>query len=180
MLVIVEFDCGLMEHFDVTSFNEFMEKLVRRGMTPVAWSKGKRPPPVGVMFDFRHLQRPNATLSGIDLTFCDLEGGADFTGTNLQGAKLGSCPQACFRHAWLEGACFRGDISGADFTGAELADADFSHAYYFADKPPSGLSPEALAACEVLPPSVDDAGQMPPVPAEQVLRAKVTITEVPW
>jgi hypothetical protein len=178
MLVIVQFDGDLLQHFDPRSWNQFVGQLARRGQTPVAWSRGKRPPPLGVVFSFTGLRGARLGLNGIDLTFCEL-GEADFEGACLQGAKLGSCPGASFHGAQLQGASFRGDISECRFEGAKLG-ADFQNAYFFADKPPIGLAPEALATCEVLPPSVDDADQMPPVPAEQVLRAKVTITEVPW
>ena len=178
--MLVELDCGAFQHFSVASWNEFVGELVRRNMTPIAWSLGRRPTPVGVMFDFRGLRGARRPLAGIDLTFCDL-GNACFEGALLDGSKLGSCPGANLRNARLKGTAFRGDVSGCAFTGAEEAgNADFHHAYFFADRPPTGLPAEALAACEVLPSSVDDADQIPPVPAETVLRARATITEVPW
>jgi hypothetical protein len=177
MIVIVTFECDLMEHFDVKSWNEFMGKLIGRNMTPISWSMGKRPPPLGVAFDFRGLQMSHARLSGIDLTFCDLEE-ANFTGTNLQGAKFGSCPQASFKYALLEGACFRGNISSCCFDGS-VGYADFSHAYYSAGEPPTGLPPEILATCEILPDEPDDP-DWPPVIVERHLRVHAMIHEVPW
>ena len=179
MLVIVTFDCDLMEHFDVRSWNEFMRKLVQRGMTPIAWSKGKKPTPLGVSFDFRGWRCECRRMEGIDLTFCDL-GEADFTGTNLQGAKIGPCPEACFRDAWLELACFRGDMSGADFTGAGLSEADFQHACYFAGKPPIGLPAEVLATCEAVPDATDQPDGWPPMIVEQTLRVRASVHEAPW
>jgi hypothetical protein len=185
MLVVLTFDSDLLEHFDVSQWNDFMGKLIRRGMTPVAWTKGRRPPPLGVMFDFRGLSCTCQRRELVDFTFCDL-GDADFTATNLLGAKLGSCPGAVFTAASLESAHFRGDISGADFTDAEVGDADFSHAYYHSDNPPTGLPPEVLAACDGVPPSVDgddgDAGAdlISRLPADQTLSVKATIHEVPW
>jgi hypothetical protein len=178
MIVIVTFDCDLLDHFDAKSWNEFMRKLVQRGMTPLTWAHGKRPAPVGVSFDFRGLGCARRLLAGIDLTFCDL-GEADFSCTNLQNAKLGSCPKASFKHAWLEGACFRGNISGCCFDGS-VGYADFSNAYYSADQPPTGLPPGSLATCEILDPSDDDHEEQPPIPAETILNSRVSITEVPW
>jgi len=181
MIVIVEFDCDILDHFDVPQWNEFMGKLTQRGMTPINWAHGKRPAPVGVSFDFRHLKKTCARLQGIDLTFCDLEG-ADFTGSNLQGAKFGSCPHACFKYCWLELVCFQGNISGCQFTsdGTGLEDADFSKAYYSEKDPPTGLPPEILATCEILPDAPDTPADWPPVIVEKTLQAKITIHEVPW
>ena len=44
--VVVEFDRSLFRHVGVAQWNAFVGELVRRGLTPVAWSKGKRPPPI--------------------------------------------------------------------------------------------------------------------------------------
>jgi hypothetical protein len=178
MLVVVELDHGVFQHFNVAQWNDFVGELVRLGLVPVAWSKGERPPPVGVMFDFRRLRRAHYRLAGIDLTFCDL-GEADFEGADLKGAKLGDCAGANLRNARLQGAAFRGDVRGANFTGAELHDTDFSDAYYFAAKPPVGLPAEVLAACKSEPAAAGDADK-PSAPPEQPLRATVTISEVPW
>jgi uncharacterized protein YjbI with pentapeptide repeats len=179
MLVVVEFSRDLFQHFNVESWNEFVGELVRHGMVPVAWSKGERSPPVGVMLDFRGLRRAHYKLDGIDLTFCDLEG-ANFEGASLKGAKLGPCPGANLRGARLQGAAFRGDVSGADFTGAELHDTDFRDATYDPGKPPVGLPGEALANCKPEPENATDDAEVQSVPADQPLRATVTISEVPW
>ena len=56
MLVVLELDRDLLAHFGVREWNEFIGELVRRDLTPVAWAQGERPPPVGVMFDFRGLR----------------------------------------------------------------------------------------------------------------------------
>lgn len=180
MLVIVELGGDLLEYFDVASWNEFMAELVRRDMTPIAWSQGERPSPVGVVFDFRGLHGARRPLAGIDLTFCDLEG-AEFTGADLRGAKLWSCRGADFRNARLRGARFRGDISGCcfDSDGPELGETDFRHAFYSAHEPPTGLPAEALAACEVVPDAPDGADLSPAV-EELPLRVRATIHEVPW
>ena len=180
MQVVVELDRSLLQHMDVRGWNEFVGELSRLNMVPIAWSKGERPPPVGVIFDFRALRRAHYKLNGIDLTFCDLEG-ANFEGACLKGALLGSCPGANLRNARLQGAAFRGDISGADFTGGELHDTDFRDAYYFVNRPPLGLPPEVLDACKAEPENAPgDHPDGPPVPAEQPIRATVTISEVPW
>ncbi|TFG81498.1 MAG: pentapeptide repeat-containing protein, partial [Chromatiales bacterium] len=120
---------------------------VRIPLTPVAWPKGERPPPVGVMLDFRGLRATHCRLAGVDFTFCDLAG-ADFEGSSLKGAKVGSCPGARFRNARLQGAEFRGNVSGCDMSGAITEGTDFAHAYCRADDPPLGLAPDALAAIE--------------------------------
>lgn len=178
-IIVVELGPGLLQQFgDVASWNEFVSSLVHRGLTPVAWGKGERPSPVGVMFDLRRLGRRHYDLAGIDLTLCDLAG-ADFECANLRGAKVGPCPAASFRRARLRGAQFRGDIGGCIFDDAELDGADFSHASHAAGDPPKGLPPEALSACKALT-AVDDAERMADVPPERPLRATVTIHEVPW
>ena len=179
MQVVVELDRSLLQHMDVRQWNEFVGELARLNMVPIVWSMGERPPPVGIMFDFRALRRAHYKLNGIDLTVCDLEG-ANFEGAWLKSAKLGSCPGANLRNARLQGAAFRGDVSAADFTGAELHDADFRDAYYFANRAPVGLPPEVLATCKAEPENAPDDAGGPPVPAEQPLRACVTITQVPW
>ena len=179
MLIVVELDRGLLQHFDVRQWNDFVGELARRGMTPIGWAQGERPPPVGVTLSFRGLRRAHYRLTGIDLTLCELEG-ADFEGACLQGAKLGFCPKANFRYARLQGASFRADVSGVDFTGAELQGAEWGDAYYFANDPPVGLPTEVLAACQCEPASAPGNADMPSTPPERPLRACVTITEVPW
>lgn len=179
MQVVVELDRTILQHMDLRQWSEFIGEVAKRGMVPIGWSKGERPPPVGLMFDFRGLHRAHYRLTGIDLTVCDLEG-ANFEGACLKGAKLGSCPKANLRSARLQGAAFRGDVSGADFTGTELHDTDFSDAYYFDGTPPVGLPPEILARCKSEPASAPGDPGMPPTPGEQPLRACVTISEVPW
>ncbi len=179
MLVAIELDRSAFQHFTVASWNEFVGELARRGMTPIAWSKGERPPPIGVILNFRGLRRAHYKLNGIDLTLCDLEG-AEFEGASLKGAKLGPCPGANLRNARLQGAAFRGDISGADLSGAELHDTDFRDSYYFDGTPPVGLPAEALATCKSEPASAPGDGDMPATPPERPIRATVTISEMPW
>ena len=174
MQVVIEFDLALFRHFRVAQWNEFVGELVRRGLAPVAWAKGEKPPPVGVMFDFRGLRVRRCRLAGIDLTFCDLAG-ADFEGSSLKGAKLGGCPRANLRDTRLQGAEFRGDISDSDFTGATIDGTDFTHAY--CHEPPLGLPPELAAVIKSVP---EGAGDGADAPFEQPLRARVTIHEVPW
>ena len=173
--VVVEFDRSLFRHVGLAQWNDFAAELVRRGLTPVAWAKGERPPPIGVMFDFRRLRAAHLRLAGVDFTFCDLAQ-ADFEGSSLKGAKLGDCPGANLRGAWLQGAEFRGDVSGADFTDAKLKGANFSNAYYISGLPPIGLPPEAVADIKSVP---EEPGG-PDAPFEQPLRARITIHEVPW
>lgn len=173
--VLVEFDKGLFRHVGVRRWNAFVGDLARLGLVPVAWSRGERPPPIGVSLDFGGLRATHCRLDGIDLTFCDL-GGADLERSSLKGARLGDCPRANLRGTRLQGARFRGDVSGCDFTGAETEGADFSNAYRHEYDPPVGLPPETVAAIEEVP---HNAGN-PDEPFMQPLRVNATIHEVPW
>jgi hypothetical protein len=175
--IIVEFDASLFRHVGVTGWNDFVGELVQRGMVPIAWAKGERPPPIAVAFEFHGLRIAHCRLDGIDLTFCDLPS-ADIEGSSLKDTKFGDCANANLRRTRLQGAEFRGDVSNADFTGAAVDGADFSHAYYFEGAPPAGLPPEALASIECVP--KDASAKAPEQPFMQPLRARVTIHEVPW
>lgn len=174
--VIVEFDQSLFRHVGVAKWNTFIGDLLRLGLVPIAWSRGERPPPVGVIFDFRGLRVTHCRLDGIDFTFCDL-GGANFQGSSLKNAKLGDCPKANLRGTKLQGAEFRGDVSGTEFAGAITDGTDFAHAYYLSGHPPIGLPPQTLAAIESVPRNPDGRTDEPFTPP---LRARVTIHEVPW
>lgn len=176
--IVVACDRHLFRHFrKVAQWNEFAAELVKRSLTPVAWSKGEQPSPIGVMFDFRGLRARHCRLDGIDFTFCDLEQ-ADLEGSSLKGAKLGPCPKANLRGTRLHGTEFRGNLSGADMTGANVLGADFAQAYFHESEPPLGLPPEAMAAIERAPEEPGDG--VPDVPFAPPLRARVTIHEVPW
>jgi hypothetical protein len=174
--VIVSFDHGLFRHVGVRQWGSFVGELARRGLVPIAWSKGERPPPIGIELEFRGLRATHCRLDGIDLTFCDLSG-ADFEGSSLKGAKVGDCPGANLRRTRLQGAEFRGDVSGADFTGAAVDGAGFGDAHHYEGEPPVGLPPETAAAIETVP---REAGGGRDAPFMQPLRARVTIHEVPW
>ncbi len=175
--VIVEFDASLFRHFCVSAWNNFVAELARRGLVPVVWSKGERPPPVGVIFDFRGLRVTHCRLTGIDLTFCDL-GGANFQGSSLKNAKLGDCPGANLRNTKLQDAEFRGDVGRADFSGATVEGTDFTHAYYISGEPPVGLPPQTLAAIECVPREQD--GDRPDAPFTPPIKVTAVIHAVPW
>jgi hypothetical protein len=175
--IVAEFGRHLFRHFRLGQWNEFVGELVRRGLVPIAWSEGERPPPIGVAFEFRNLRATHCRLDGIDLTFCDLSG-ADFEGSSLKGAKVGDCPGANLRGTRLQGAEFRGDVSGADFTGAAVDGAGFGDAHHYEGEPPLGLPPEAMAEIKVVPREADEG--RPEEPFMQPLRARVVLHEVPW
>ncbi len=180
MQVVVELGRTILQHMDVRGWNEFVGELVRRGMVPIAWSKGERPPPVGVMFDFRGLRRMHYRLNGINLSLCALDGGS-FECASLKGALLGDGKAVCYRGARIHGARFCGDISGCDFSGCSgIEHALWDDASFSVEDPPIGLPPEVLTRCKPEPASAPGDGDMPSTPPEQPLRATVTITEVPW
>ena len=112
MMVVIQFDHRLHAHFTAGQWHEFLRKLIHRGMIPITWSKGKRPPPIGVAFDFGGSETPSLP-AGFDL----------------------------------------GLFEGSDEEGA---------------------------ACQFVPDHGSDEQEMPEVPAETVIPARVTITEVPW
>jgi uncharacterized protein YjbI with pentapeptide repeats len=174
--VIVEFDKSLFRRVGSARWNAFAGELVRRGMAPVAWSQGERPPPIGVMLDFRGLRARRCRLGAMDFTFCDLSQ-ADFSGSSLQGAMIGDCPHANLRGTSLQGAEFRGDVSGCDFTGATVEGADFRHAYYEEGDPPIGLPVATLGAVERVTKETDGG---PEEPSMNPLRVRATFHEVPW
>ncbi len=180
MQIIVEIDRGLLQHFDVRLWNAFMADLSRHQLIPTVWSPGEVPAPVGIMLNFRGLQRAHYRLNGIDLSLCGLEG-ANFEGACLQGAKLGCCPNATFKDARLQEADFSDcDVSGCCFIGAELQGADFTRVTYDPANPPIGLPAELLAKLKAEPPdppvNADKQGRF----TERPLKACVTISEVPW
>lgn len=183
MQVIVEISRDLLQSFNVKDWNEFVAELSRRELIPVVWSLGERPPPLGVMLDFRGLRRGHYHLTGIDLSLCWLDR-ACFEGACLKGAKMGCCPNADFRNARLQGASFyMCDISGCRFEGAELHDADFTDASYAMGHAPTGLPAETLAKCKAVmpePPPAPRDPDNPPRSPERPLRATVTVSEVPW
>ena len=184
--VIVEFDKGLFQHFDVPGWNAFVANLVARNLVPPAWTKGERLEPLAAMLDFRGLRRPHYRLDGIDLRCCWLER-ADFTGASLRDARLGCGRDVCYKGARLHGADFRHvEISGCDFTDAVGLDAAlFDGAAYDPANPPEGLPPGILALCkaEADPPPSDP--RQPSNPAEPAgfrqapLRCHATIHMVP-
>lgn len=196
--VMIEFDRSLLSHFNVSSWNEFVEALVRRELVPTAWAPGERPPPLGIMFHFHRLQRRHYILDGIDLSLCSLDN-ADFEGASLKGAQLGCGRNVSYRGARMDaGTDFRNiEITGCDFTGGiGLELALWDGAVYDQSNPPIGLPTEVLARCKaeppepVAPPKLNDPDDdepldpFNPVPrapfGECPLRACITISEMPW
>jgi hypothetical protein len=185
MQIIVEFDRSLLSHFTVSEWNAFIDDLMARDLIPPTWSEGERPPPMGVMVNFRNLQRAHYRLEGINLSMCWLEG-ADFTEANLKHAQLGCGRNVCYRGARLDHADCGVEISGCDFTDATGLDtAKFKGAVYDPANPPIGLPPEVLAVCkaEADPPADPRQPSNPQEPtgmSESPLRACVTIQKIRW
>ena len=183
MQIMVDISRDLLQAFDVKTWNAFAADLSHLLPIPTAWEPGEHPPPIGIILDFRRLQRAHYRLIGIDLSRCWLDE-ANFEGSNLKDAKMGSCSNATFKDACLQGADFSNcDISGCNFTGADLRDINFKDATYDPADPPTGLPPELLAKCKAEPPdpsnppaSTSNLGRF----AARPIRACVTINEVPW
>ena len=156
--IIIEFRADLLGHFDVPSWNAFVNALFERRLLSACWSRTESPPLLVMMLDFRGLRRARHRLDGIDLRHCWLER-ADFTGASLKNAKLGCGRNVCYKGARLHGADFRHvEISGCDFSGClGIESAMFDGAVYDPANPPVGLPPELLAACkpEAEPPPSD-------------------------
>lgn len=181
VMVVIEFDKGLLQHFDVASWNVFVADLLSRDLIPAVWTDGA-PPPITVVFDFRRLMRAHYKMDGIDLSLAYLDH-ADLTQASLKGARLGFGKNVSYRGARLHGADFKGiEISGCDFTdSAGVEPLSFAGAYYAPDNPPKGLPAEVLAVCE------EETGDPSPRPrrasdqvdksyyTESPLRACVTI-----
>ena len=74
MQVIVEISKDLLQSFSVAEWNAFVEELSAHGLIPTIWAPGEKPPPLGIMLDFRGLRRGHYRLTGIDLSLCSLEG----------------------------------------------------------------------------------------------------------
>ena len=149
VMVVIEFDRSLLNHFTVAEWNAFVADLMARDLIPAVWTDGDRPPPITVVFDFRRLLRAHYRLDGIDLRLC-YHDNADFIGASLKNARLGFGKNACYRGARLHGADFQGiEISGCDFTDClGVEPAMFAGAVYHPANPPKGLPPEVLAVCE--------------------------------
>lgn len=184
MRIVVEFDRSLLSHFSVSAWNDFIDGLMAMNLTPITWSPGERPPPLGVLLDFSRLQRAHYRLDGIDLSMCWLED-ADFTGASLKGARLGCGKNVSYRQARLDLADFSDgvEISGCDFTDATgLETALFDGASYGLADQPKGLPPEILAVCKAkadAPPADPQKVSAPRHLSEVPLRACVTIHATP-
>lgn len=148
IMIDVEFGADLLirilDKGGVRAWNRFVVNL--KDLLPGFWASGETPPLVNVGFDFSGLQVACRNLDGIDLWLCQLEG-ANFDGTGLRGARIGCCPNASFQYARLTGAIFC-DISGCDFTGAELDGIVLTDVTYDESRPPVGLPPELLSLCK--------------------------------
>jgi hypothetical protein len=196
--IMIEFDRSLLQHFNVSAWNEFVEALGRRELIPTVWAPGERPPPVGIMFNFSRLKRRHYILDGIDLTLCSLDN-ADFEGASLKGAQLGCGRNVCYRGARMDaGTDFRNiEITACDFTGGiGLELAIWDGAVYDQGNPPIGLPPEVLAKCKAAPPEpvapqittdpdepIDPFNPIPRAPFNECSLnacACVTISEMPW
>lgn len=185
--IVLEFDKGLLQHFDVKQWNSFMSDLLSKDLTPPLYTPGERPHPVSVMLDFHGLRRAHYRLDGINLSLCWLER-ADFTGASLRNARLGCGRNVCYRGARLHGADFRDvEISGCDFSDAiGLAPEMFLGAAYDPANPPIGLSQDILAVCraESEPPASDPrAPSNPQEPTgfrQAPLRCHATIHTINW
>ena len=184
--VLVELKRDLLSRFDVAGWNQFVEELIDKNILAATWRPGERPPALIVFLDFRGLRMRNRHLDGIHLGVASLEG-ADFSGSSLRGAKLGSCRDALFTGARLHGADFEYcEISGADFTDASgIETAVFRRSSYWVGNPPVGLPPSVLAKCDpsAEPPTTDRRDQShKPNPAatdESPVRCVATICSTP-
>jgi len=146
--IVVEFDKGLLQHFDVDQWNAFVNGLFEQVLLAACWSPSERPPLLVMLLDFKGLRRAHYHLDGIDLRLCWLQD-ADFTRASLRGAKLGCGRDISYRGARLHCADFRHvEISGCDFSGATGLDtAHFDGTTYDPENPPKGLPQEILAYC---------------------------------
>ncbi len=153
VIINLEFGTGLLirilDEGGVQAWNRFLGQLFDRNEVAGAWSHGETPPLVDVGFDFSGLHAPRKDLDGIDLWLCSLDG-ANFDRTSLRGAKIGCCANASFRYACLAGATFY-DISGCDFTGAQLEGIVTKDMTFDPSRPPVGLPPELLSLIKLDP-----------------------------
>ena len=184
--IVVEFDKGLLQHFNVDQWNTFVNGLFEQGLLAACWSPSERPPLLVVLLDFKGLRRAHYQIDNIDFRHCWLER-ADFTRASLRGAKLGCGRDISYRECRVHGADFRNiEITGCDFTGCIGVDtALFDGATYDPANPPKGLPQEILARCtpNAAPPPTDC--RLPSNPQEPMgfqqapLRCCATIHRIP-
>jgi hypothetical protein len=169
--IILEFRHDLLSHFDVATWNAFINDLMAKNLIPPIYTPGEKPEPLSVLLDFRGLKRSNYRLDGINLSLCWLQD-ADFTGASLRNARLGCGRNVSYKGSRLHEADFRHvEISGCNFTDAlGLESALFDGASYDPANPSIGLPPEILAKCtpDAEPPPVDR--RKPSNPMEQCFR----------
>ncbi len=106
--------------------------------------------PAYIEIDLRGACFQGSDLSGLDLAIPRMDG-CNFEGTDLSGSDIGFAARATFRSAKLREARFEGDISGCDFTDADLSGTSFELAMYHRQTPPVGLPASKLKSCGPLP-----------------------------
>jgi uncharacterized protein YjbI with pentapeptide repeats len=107
--------------------------------------------PIVVSLDLSGQDFRGADLSGVNLLFANLNR-ADFSGANLAAATIGEASDALFRNADLRDATFMSELSGADFTGAQIERTIFS-AFFDRFRRPRGLPEHYLEKCSHYPSS---------------------------
>jgi uncharacterized protein YjbI with pentapeptide repeats len=117
-------------------------------------------------------------LSGLNLSDVQMRK-ADFTGSNLAGSVLGAVEGAGFRDANLTRSVFNDDISGADFTGANMKHVRISEAKFRRRNPPIGLSPALMKRIRPFPAHWDmDGGSQPKDTGKSIKPISTTLCSV--
>lgn len=120
----------ILDEVGIAGWNSWVGLMYDQNLICPVWTEGEPPPEWVIDLDFSDGDFLGMNLDGIDLRFADLRR-ASFHRTSLRRARFDVC-----------------DISGTNFTGAQLQGATFECAFYKTDEPPRGLPTEFLRQCE--------------------------------
>lgn len=133
------------------AWNELVVNLWRSKLLANVWHEHEPEPILVIGVDLSGGDLSHRGLDGYDLSHCWLEG-VNFNGSTMQGTLIGCCPRAKFIGSDMLGATISGDISGVDFTGANLQGTRWEDCVYDEDDPPRGLPDNLLKRCRSVPP----------------------------
>ena len=139
-----EFILTMVENYGVQGFNRWHAALC--ACVPWHWGADEEEPPLWFWYNLKGDDLSHQKLDGIDLSdFWCKE--TCFDGASLMGAKIAFCKNASFKRCCLRGTEFAGDITGADFTAADIDGIVFKDAFYDPACPPLGLPQGLLLLC---------------------------------
>ena len=119
----------------VRCFNDWIQRMVTWNYLGYTWGQDEQVPPMAVGVDLSQADLSGLVMPGIDLTYCFLPH-ASFKGCDLRGARIG------------------GDVTGVDFTDAQVEGLILECCGYAQGSPPIGLPDDLLDQCRADDPEV--------------------------